>query len=169
MLYSTDQLLAFMHMHHRGITQAIPEDTLRKVQLLKACEYNSSIFLGVLEPIIVFKKVVKYYRSVKNDDFGFDDDRFVSNGNAVIKLMLPPGALVHASLNHWCKARADMVVCESGLDSSRYFYGAERSSSFSYDSGLLKPRYSFDLTFETCASGIHFFWNYNRARRYNFT
>ena len=91
-------------------------------------------------------------------------------GNYIVKLLIPSGAIVFSINNDRCRTNKAYVMAISNDDktiANKLNVASDYDRNFVYKVGQSIEIEDFDLMYNVeCSTGIHFFWEFERARDY---
>ena len=92
-------------------------------------------------------------------------------GKYIVKLLIPSGAIVFSINNDRCRTNKAYVMAILNDDetiANAFSVASEYKRTFVYEVGRSIEIEDFDLMYNVeCSTGIHFFWELERARDYN--
>ena len=92
-------------------------------------------------------------------------------GKYIVKLLIPSGAIVFSINNDRCRTNKAYVMAILNDDetiANVFSVASEYKRTFVYKVGRSIEIEDFDLMYNVeCSTGIHFFWDFERAKSYN--
>ena len=98
-------------------------------------------------------------------------EAYKSCGKYIVKLLIPRGAIVFSINNDKCRTNKAYVMAILNDDetvANKLSVASAYDRKFIYKVGQSIEIEDFDLMYNVeCSTGIHFFWDFERARDYN--